>query len=191
LSAAAAIVTRPNRYAAFGPAQNRRAGERWEAQFLQVGGDSMARMQKLFVGLLLLLWVCPVSTQTPHPDSATVYFYRLREFYAEALKPSVFSDKNQLARMRNGRCLKVTLSAGEHTITSTLPGSGLVIDLKAGETYYVKVAMAHASMFHNARGEITEVAPEQGKYEVSQLKAAEPEDLKVEQSKVIDTYCRP
>jgi hypothetical protein len=50
----------------------------------------------------------------------------------------------------------------------------------ACETYYFRLGMTHAMLIHNARGEITAFLSEQGKFEVSQLKPAEPEDLKIE-----------
>ena len=110
----------------------------------------------------------------------TVYFYRLRESYGAFLKPSVFADKAQVARMRNGRFLLTTLEPGSHTITSTFTGNGLIVEMKPGETYYFRVELTRPTMLHNARGEVTLVTPEQGKFEVAQLKPAEAEDLKVD-----------
>jgi hypothetical protein len=120
--------------------------------------------------------------QDPKPTmpsgTATIYFYRLRLAYGAILKPSVFCDKKQIARMRNGRYVSVALPVGEHTITSNLPGNGAVIDFKAGETYYVRLGISPATMWKNGRGEVMEVTAGQGKFEVSQLKPAEAEDLK-------------
>ena len=125
----------------------------------------------------------PLMSQEPaktSPETSTVFFYRLREAYAALLKPSVFADGKQLGRMRNGRYFSVTLPAGSHTITSTLPGSGSVIDMKPGAVYYVRLEMSRPAMFHNSRGQVTEVPEGQGKFEVSKLQSAEPEDSKPE-----------
>lgn len=118
----------------------------------------------------------PAASQAPAGSTVTIYFYRLRENYAALLKPSVYVDGAQVGRMRNGRFFTVTVPAGQHTITSTLTGNGSALDMKPGETYYFRLAMSRPAMFHNARGEVTQVDPGQGKFESSQLKPAEPED---------------
>ena len=121
----------------------------------------------------------PASTPT---ETATIYFYRLRLAYGALLKPSIFCDKKQMVRMRNGRFASMTVPSGEHTITSNLPGSGVIIDFKPGETYYVRLGISTAGLFHGGRGEVFEVTPGQGKFEVNQLKPVEPEDLKHEEA---------
>jgi hypothetical protein len=134
----------------------------------------------LMLGLLSGLRVPPVRAQEPAspPNSATIYFYRLRDAYGAVLRPSVYCDKVQIARMRNGRFLALPVPPGKHMVTSTFAGNGLEIEVKPGESYYFRVEMTRATMFKNARGEVTMVAPEQGKFEVQQLKPAEAEDLK-------------
>src|SRR5258705_6003294 len=62
-----------------------------------------------------LVFLPSLHAQTPSTtdtDKATVYFYRLRDNYAALLKPSVYCDKTQVARMRNGRFVSTTLPAG-------------------------------------------------------------------------------
>jgi hypothetical protein len=141
------------------------------------------RTMRVKLSLLALLLAClPLQAQdtTQTAGTATVYFYRLRDMYASFLKPSVFCDKNQVARMRNGRFVKYTVAAGEHTITSTFAGNGSQLELKAGETYYFRVEMTRPTWAHNARGQVTKVDADQGKFEVASLKAADPEDLKAD-----------
>lgn len=128
---------------------------------------------------LLACMAVPLHAQdapSATPPTATVYFYRLREAYAALLKPSVFVDGKQVMRMRNGRFAEMSFPVGHHTVTSNFPGSGLEIDMKPGETYYVRLGMTRPAMFHTSKGEITQVMEGQGKFEVSQLKQAEPED---------------
>jgi hypothetical protein len=109
-----------------------------------------------------------------------VYFYRLRDGYAALLKPSVYCDYNQVARMRNGRFVVYKVEPGEHTFTSTFTGSGLSTTLKAGDVYYIRLNMTKPTFIHAARGQLTAIMPDQGKFEVSQLKPAEPEDMQDE-----------
>jgi hypothetical protein len=140
---------------------------------------------RYFVALcLLFLPSLHAQTSTPDAGKATVYFYRLRDGYGALRKPSIFCDKVQVVRMRNGRFVATTFPAGEHTITSTFPGNGLALDLKPGQTYYIRLEMTPATMMHGGRGSVTAMMPGQGKFEVSQLQLAEPEDLKIEESNV-------
>ncbi len=133
------------------------------------------------VASVVCLLPCAASAQQDTPAAgATVYVYRMRESYAMALKPSVFCDGKQLLRMRNGRFAKFSVPAGEHTITSTFEGNGLSVTLEPGKTYYIRLEMSRPAMFHNARGQVTEVADGQGKFEVDNLKPAESDDLKGE-----------
>jgi Protein of unknown function (DUF2846) len=137
---------------------------------------------------LVALSALSLPAQTPSPafppealapdNTATVYFYRLRNAYAAVLKPSVYCDNNQVARMRNGRFVVYKVAAGEHTFTSTFAGSGVETTLKPGDVYYIRIDMSRPSLIHNARGQLTVVMPDQGKFEVSQLEPAEIEDMK-------------
>jgi hypothetical protein len=141
-------------------------------------------MRKLILFLVVLFTASCAPAQDPPatPTTAKIYFYRLREFYAAEMKPSIFCDRVQMLRMRNGRFASVNLPPGEHTITSTLPGNGLILDLKAGETYYVRLAMTQPGLIHASRGEISQVQDAEGKYAISRLMIAEPEDVKLEQA---------
>lgn len=116
----------------------------------------------------------------PPSKTATIYVYRFRDAYAMLLKPSVFCDGKQLLRMRNGRFGKFEIPAGSHNLTSTYEGNGVSLDAKAGETYYLRVEMSKPAMFHNSRGQVSQVLEGQGKFEVGQLKPADPEDLKAD-----------
>lgn len=142
-------------------------------------------MRKLSFLALAFALFCPIA-HTQHaaatPATATIVFYRLREAYGALLKPSIFCDQKQVARMRNGRFFSITVPVGSHTITSTLPGSGSIIDAKPGEIYYIRLEISKPAMFHGGRGAVTQVEPGQGKFESAQLKPAEPEDSKPEES---------
>jgi hypothetical protein len=119
----------------------------------------------------------PVAAAVP-AATANVYFYRLRAAYGSVLRPSIFCDGVQVVRMRNGRFTSASFPIGTHNITSNFPGNGMALDMKAGETYYVRLAVMPASLFHGGKGAVTPVDPSQGKFEVAQLKPVEPEDLK-------------
>jgi uncharacterized protein DUF2846 len=101
------------------------------------------------------------------PDTqATVYFYRSRRFQGSALKPSVFVDDARVGQMHNGDSIKVAVAAGEHRIYSTDKSTGMELDAKPGETYYVRIDI-QIGMW-KGHGAVTLVDPQEGKYEASQ-----------------------
>jgi hypothetical protein len=129
---------------------------------------------------VLLLTTAFGQTPTDAADStkATVYIYRAKNGFGGPYKPSIFDNKREILRMRNGYFYAMTINPGAHIITSTMPGNGVSLEVKAGQIYYVSVEMAVPSAFSSYKGKVTLAAPEQGKFEVSQLKAVDPGDLK-------------
>jgi len=106
---------------------------------------------------------------TPDSDSttgkATVYVYRYKQFTGSALAPSVYCDDVQLARMENGRYFAVKVEPGQHTFRSNDKQSGVALDVKAGQQYFIRVEIAAG--FMKGHGRLLLVAPEQGHYEIS------------------------
>ena len=102
-------------------------------------------------------------------SKATVYVYRYKQFVGSALAPSVWCDETELARMENGRYFTVTLDPGKHNFRSNDKQSGIELDAKAGQEYFVRVEIAAGMM--KGHGRLILVAPEQGGYELkSKLK---------------------
>jgi hypothetical protein len=97
---------------------------------------------------------------------ATIYFYRPHRFQGAALKPSVFIDDARVGNLHNGDSIKIPLSPGSHRIYSTDKSTGLELDAKPGETYYVRVDIQVG--FWKGHGGVTLVDPQEGKYEVAQ-----------------------
>ena len=97
---------------------------------------------------------------------ATIYFYRPHRFQGAALKPSVFVDDVRVGNLHNGDSIKIPLTPGSHRIYSTDKSTGLELDAKPGETYYVRVDIQVG--FWKGHGGVTLVDPQEGKYEVTQ-----------------------
>ena len=146
-------------------------------------------MHKLTI-LVLAVWffVGAARAQEPAADSqttdakaskATVYVYRYKQFVGSALSPSVWCDQTELARMENGRYFTVTLDPGKHTFHSNDPQSGVALDLKAGQPYFIRLEIATGLM--KGHGRLTLVSAEQGTYE---LKSSKLKPL--DQGKVVD-----
>jgi hypothetical protein len=105
------------------------------------------------------------------PSKATVYVYRYKQFVGSALAPSVFCDETELARMENGRYFTVKLDPGKHNFRSNDKQSGMELETKAGQEYFLRVEIATG--FAKGHGRLVLMAPEQGGYELrsSKLKA--------------------
>ena len=84
-------------------------------------------------------------------SKATVYVYRYKQFVGSALSPSVWCDETELARMENGRYFTVTLDPGKHNFSSNDKQSGIELDAKAGQEYFVRVEIATGMMKGHGR----------------------------------------
>src|SRR5215469_10653220 len=109
------------------------------------------------------------TNPTPHvvdakTSKATVYVYRYKQFVGSALSPSIYCDGGELARMENGRYFTANLEPGKHTFTSDDKQSGIDLDLKAGEEYFIRVELATG--FAKGHGRLVLVPREQGSYEL-------------------------
>src|SRR6516165_8381733 len=127
-------------------------------------------IQLLFAILLCGFFALAQEQPAPAPQTAdttsskaTVYIYRYKQFVGSALSPSVYCDGNQLARMDNGRYFTATIEPGKHTFTSNDQQSGIDLDLKAGEQYFIRVEIAAG--FAKGHGRLILMSPEQGSYE--------------------------
>jgi len=110
----------------------------------------------------------PAPAAASDSDSpATVYFYRAKRFQGSALKPSVFVDDAAVGNLHNGDSLKFSMKPGKHRIYSTDKSTGIDLEVKPGETYYVRVDILVG--FWKGHGGVTLVDPQQGKYELGQV----------------------
>src|SRR5690349_6464225 len=114
----------------------------------------------------------PAAVQADASQSkATLYVYRYKQFVGKALSPSVYCDEAELARMENGRYFTVKLDAGKHSFRSNDKQSGVDLDMKAGQSYFMRVEIATG--FMKGHGRLILVAGEQAGYELKQLKPSD------------------
>ena len=107
----------------------------------------------------------PVTTQpATQSEKAKVYFYRYKQYAGSALAPSVYCDEAELARMQNGRYFVVKLEPGKHTFRSNDKQSGVEVDLKSGQEYFLRVELVAG--FMKGHGRVVAVAPEQARFEL-------------------------
>jgi hypothetical protein len=135
--------------------------------------------------LPFLLALAPYFVQAqelsaPKQQTSVVYVYRYKQFVGSALAPSVYCDEAQLARMENGRYFAVNVDPGQHTFRSNDKQSGIQLDVKPGQEYFIRLEIAAG--FMKGHGRLILTAAEQGRYELqsNQLKPLDP-------SKVSDT----
>lgn len=124
-----------------------------------------------FVPFLLVLASLSVPAQEPSAPAqqkSVVYFYRYKQFVGSALAPSVYCDETQLARMENGRYFAVNVDPGRHTFRSNDAQSGVQLDVKPGQEYYIRVEIAAGMM--KGHGRLILTAAEQGRYELQSNK---------------------
>lgn len=115
------------------------------------------------------------ASAAPHIDNpgteakAVVYVYRNRNTSGPPPNsPSVFCDEQELARMQNGRYFSVRLDAGKHSFRSTDGQSVADLDIKAGQTYYIRGEVVPVRL--KPRGRVTVMSPEQGASEARALR---------------------
>jgi hypothetical protein len=108
------------------------------------------------------------KTTNANPSKATVYVYRYKQFVGSALAPSVYCDEAELARMENGRYFSVKLDPGKHNFRSNDKQSGIELDVKAGQEYFVRVEIATG--FAKGHGRLVLMSAEQGGYELKSSK---------------------
>jgi hypothetical protein len=106
----------------------------------------------------------PAETE-PQP---TIYFYRIKQFIASSLEPSVYCDEKELARMDNGRYFGVTLAPGKHVCRMGDKQTGFEIDVKGDQTFYAKVSIETGVW--KGHGRLTLIQPEQGGFELKKVK---------------------
>ena len=128
--------------------------------FAQQPGDAAAPAQNASTS--------PNSAAESKDSQATVYVYRYKQFAGSALSPSVFCDEAELARMDNGKFFVAKLAPGTHVFRSNDKQAGINVDLKGGQDYYIRVELATG--FMKGHGRLVSVAPEQGSYEIKNLK---------------------
>ncbi|HJT69369.1 MAG TPA: DUF2846 domain-containing protein [Terriglobales bacterium] len=124
--------------------------------------------------------VAATATTDASAGKATVYVYRYKQFQGAALAPSVYCDDAALARMENGRYFTVKIEPGKHVFHSNDKQAGVELDLKPGQSYYLRVEIATG--FMKGHGRVVLMSPEQGSYELKSSKLKPLDSAKVDDS---------
>jgi hypothetical protein len=116
---------------------------------------------------------------------AVVYVYRNRNSSGPPPNsPSVFCDEQELARMENGRYFGVPLDAGKHSFRSTDGQSVVALEVKAGQTYYIRGEVVPVRL--KPRGRLTRMSAEEGAGEARMLQPIDSSKVKDSSRVVLD-----
>ena len=118
----------------------------------------------------------PALFQPAAGSVAKVHVYRYKAFQGKGLRPSIYVDNQDAVRLQSGRGVVLALPPGSHSFRSNDKQSQIEIDLKAGQTYYIRLDIA-TGVF-KGHGRLTLVQPEQGVGEYRQLKPVDKDMIK-------------
>ena len=132
----------------------------------------MRKFNRLFFPVLFLgltsLAEKPTVNSAAESAKATVFVYRYKQFAGSALSPSVYCDEVQLARLDNGRYFAAKIDPGTHVFHSNDKQSGVELDVKPGQKYFIRVEIAAG--FMKGHGRLVLLPAEQGTYELQSSK---------------------
>jgi uncharacterized protein DUF2846 len=135
----------------------------------------MRRFSPLLAALFILTATCATfghshkdGTQMPSAEkttspNVTVCFYRPQRYIGWIYKPSIYVGETEITRLRNGESVVVIVPAGNFQIYSNDKSTGVDLDAKPGQTYYVRLDMKKSVW--GMLGAITLVDPQEGKFE--------------------------
>jgi hypothetical protein len=121
----------------------------------------------------VLMPLIAAGQEAPKPatDQAKVTVYRYKQFAGKGLRPSIYCNDKDVARIQNGRYVVLGLAPGKYSFRSNDKQSQIEVDLKPGQEYFIRIDIA-AGMW-KGHGRLTLVLPEQGLGEVKQMKPAD------------------
>lgn len=144
------------------------------------------RRQHVFAilqGLSLLMFLAVLSLRRagaqdpPKPDAkARVTVYRYKQYMGKGLRPSIYCDDDDVARLQDGRYVVLALTPGSHTLRSNDKQSQIQMNLKPGQQSYVRIDLA-VGMW-KGHGRLTLVEPEQGMGELQKMKPIDKDMIK-------------
>jgi hypothetical protein len=137
-------------------------------------------MKKLALLFFVFASSAALAQDQPQATTATISFYRPHRFEGAALKPPILVDEVEVAHLHNGDAVQVTVNPGTHQIHSNDKSTGIELDAKAGQTYFVRVDIKAGAW--KGHGQITLIDPQEGKFEFSKQKVSVTKDLSTNQA---------
>jgi hypothetical protein len=121
------------------------------------------------VGMFIVLLLLAVAS---FAQDGTVVVYRQSKYVGSALKPSVYIDGNQAARLGNGRYASLQVAPGKHSFESSMKKEApLEVDVKPNGTVYLEMIILTGTW--RGGGRLIPVGEEEGKTAVLRLKPSD------------------
>lgn len=116
----------------------------------------------------------PANWPTEQPKAtttkATVYVYRYSQYYGKAVRPSVFVNGRDVARIQSGRYVALALDPGRHTFSSNDRQAEIELDVASETTYFLRVDIATGVL--KGHGRLVLMMKEQGAAEIRKVQPA-------------------
>jgi Protein of unknown function (DUF2846) len=119
--------------------------------------------------------VVPPAATADHSDKATIYVYRQKAFMGMALRPTVMVDGKDLVNVGNGRIYIGYFTPGSYNFQMDDKKSGAKLDLKPGDTYYMRVDIVPG--FWKGGGKLSLIDAKQAVDEVKGLTPIEAKEI--------------
>jgi hypothetical protein len=116
------------------------------------------------------------QVSTDADGSARLYVYRYNQYVGKAIRPSIYCDGREVARIQSGRFVELIFKPGTHEFWSSDDQARIHFDMKPGQTYYVRVEIA-TGLF-KGHGRLVMTQPEQGEPELKKLKPVDKDMVK-------------
>ena len=112
----------------------------------------------------------PKPTEVSQPKQlASLTVFREGHFTGSALKPSIYLDGREVARLKNGSYFTMPIEPGTHNLGSSAKHEPpLVIEIKPGEPIYIQMIVVTGTW--RGAGRLIPVSPDDGKVAVSKLR---------------------
>lgn len=112
--------------------------------------------------------LAPISAVPMPTQSASLVIFREGHFTGSALKPSIYVDGKEVARIKNGTYFSTQIEPGKHNLTSSAKHeSPLLIEVKPGETSYIQMIVVTGTW--RGAGRLVPVPLDDGKAAVAKL----------------------
>jgi len=115
--------------------------------------------------------------QSVGAQKATVVIYRESNFAGGALRPTVMLNGQDFVNVGNGRVFIGAFQPGHYVFQMDDKKSGTELDLRAGQTVYMKVEIGPG--FWKGGGRLTQTASEQGSFEAKRLQVMENKEIEI------------
>lgn len=130
-------------------------------------------MKRIAVVVLSLLTFSPMllaqQPAQPANSSTSITFFREGHYVGHVLKPSVYVDGKQVARLENGRWFSIPVAPGKHEVSSSAKHeAATVVEVSPGETSYVQMVITTGNW--RGGGRLIEVDSAQAQDKIAKLK---------------------